>query len=127
MFPAGPHKGGPRKRLVGSGSSGGGEKQICEVRYGVPRLFSFALPRGTKGRRSRRLLPPLRRLLVAIRELDEPWLVERAAEYRHAGGERVIARVAHRHRDRRHASRRRKHLTVVSSRSVEVADQSRNV
>src|ERR1051325_286129 len=69
----------------------------------------------------------LRRLLIRIAELDERRLVERSAEHLQASGERVVARVAHGDRDRRHPRLWREHLAVVAMRSVEVANESRRI
>ena len=53
----------------------------------------------------RRLPPPLRRLLIRVRQLDQPRFVERAAEQLQSRGQRVVSGVAHGDGDRRHPCR----------------------
>ena len=68
----------------------------------------------------------LRRLFIPVREREQRRLRPGAA-YEGKSGWQHLARVAHRHGDRREAGGRREELAVVAVRRVQVADQAGRV
>src|SRR5215468_3618015 len=111
-------KGEPLRRLkVGSGSSGGGERERTGSAPALPvRFFSFSAARPSltlrgsaqsfhrstvpplpQRRRAQRLPAPLCRLLITVGKLDESRFIECSTKNRHSCGKCVVARVAHGH------------------------------
>ena len=65
------------------------------------------------------------RLLEIVRKPDQRSLTPGATEKRDPGWQRVVDRVAHRHRNGRETGAWGKQLAVVAVRCIEVTDESR--
>ena len=96
-------------------------------RFAIRIFFTSPALYSTGAGRRRRRTAMVRGLFVGVGELEQGRLAPRTAEELQAGGQRVAARVAHRHGDRREAGARREQLAVVAAGRIQVADQARRV